>query len=142
MANISASFVTTSSLSISARNKQDTRASGEFDALLASAGEKLDAKAFASSLIENITLSMNQSLSPLFAKNSTKNAFPFSADFEATFGLSGPLIDFINATTSKLGLSAEQNLALQTIAVRNKDITKSPESVAKIGEELRQAGII
>jgi hypothetical protein len=69
-------------------------------------------------------------------------AFPFSSAFDATFGgMGGPLYDFINETTARLGLSAEKNLALQNIAINNKDIVKTPDSVTKLAAELREAGI-
>lgn len=65
----------------------------------------------------------------------------FTSEFEAVFGSTGPLPDFINRVTASLKLSPEQNLALQNIAVRNKDITKTPENVQKIAAELKAAGI-
>lgn len=67
--------------------------------------------------------------------------FPFSSAFQSVFGTDGPLFEFIDVTTKRLGLSAEKNLALQTIAINNKDIVKTPESVQKIAAELKAAGI-
>jgi hypothetical protein len=67
--------------------------------------------------------------------------FPLSADFQATFGSSGPLIDWINVVTAGLNLSADKNQALQHIAVENKDTTGSSQDVQKIAQELQAAGI-
>ncbi len=69
------------------------------------------------------------------------DTYSFTSDFQSIFGNTGPLIDFINATTSRLGLSEEKNLALQQIAINNKDATRSRESINKIGAELKAAGI-
>lgn len=67
--------------------------------------------------------------------------FPFSSAFTSTFGISGPLPTFIAATSANLKLNAAQQLALQNIAINNKDIVKSPESIQKISKELQAAGI-
>lgn len=67
--------------------------------------------------------------------------FSFTSEFQSVFGTDGPLFNFIEATTAQLGLSAEKNLALQNIAINNKDTDRSPESVAKIAGELKAAGI-
>lgn len=67
--------------------------------------------------------------------------FGFTSDFQSVFGSSGPLIDFINATTANLGLSKEKNLSLQQIAINNQDATRSRESIDKIAAELSAAGI-
>ena len=69
------------------------------------------------------------------------SGFGFTSGFQSVFGNSGPLIDFINATTSRLGLSAEKNLALQNIAINNQDATRTRESIDKIAAELKAAGI-
>ncbi len=76
-----------------------------------------------------------------FALPAGAGTFPFSPLFEATFGLSGPLPDYITRITASLGLDATKNLALQTIAINNKDATPSNESVARIAAELKAAGI-
>jgi hypothetical protein len=125
---------------VGTRGKQAQAGGAPFDAFLTNAGSKADLKRLSSVLLEKISLSLDKSLFGLSSKDN-QNVFPFSGEFEATFGDSGPLIDFINEVTKRLGLSAEKNLALQSIAIRNKDITKTPASVAKIGEELRAAGI-
>ena len=75
------------------------------------------------------------------AVSALEGRFAFSPAFTSVFDSSGPLIDFINQTTASLGLSAEQNLALQNIAINNQDATRSKESIDKIAQELRQAGI-
>ncbi len=96
----------------------------------------------AGGLIDEFLASIGNPLNGIFsAMPSQPPAFALSSAFEATFGSSGPLPDFIDAMTKKLGLTAQQNLAFQTIAVNNKDITKTPENVQKIAAELRQAGI-
>lgn len=94
---------------------------------------------FAGDFIDNINASlnnigalMNPALAPKFA---------FTGAFESTFGLRGPLPDFITVMTSALKLNATQNLAFQDIAVKYKDIVKTPESVQKVAFDLDQAGI-
>jgi hypothetical protein len=67
--------------------------------------------------------------------------FPFTPSFVSTFGTSGPLPVFIAATVANLKLNAQQQTALQDIAVANKDITKTPENVQKISMQLQTAGI-
>lgn len=67
--------------------------------------------------------------------------YGFSPEFASTFGMKGPLIDYINAITAQLKLSKEQNQAFQQIAVNNKDATQSEEWVQKIAGELKEAGI-
>jgi hypothetical protein len=67
--------------------------------------------------------------------------FPFSSNFTSTFGTSGPLPTFIAATVANLKLSPSQQLALQDIAVQNKDITKTTANVQKVAIELQAAGI-
>jgi len=142
MPNISASFIAIGSTELTLSKQGMKAGSGSFDALLFDADVSLNAKKFAGTLVEKITQSMNQSLDAVFSKSATKNAFPFSSAFEDTFGSTGPLIDFINEVTSKLGLSAQQNQALQDIAVRHKDTTRAPADVQKIAAELKQAGIV
>ena len=93
---------------------------------------------FIDELIDTITRTVNNQLS---ANNPLAPKFPFSSAFESTFGLSGPLPNFITKMTAELHLDATQNQAFQDIAIRNKDIVKTPESVRKIGIELEQAGI-
>lgn len=67
--------------------------------------------------------------------------FPFSAEFESTFGLTGPLPHYIAVLTAGLNLTREQNQAVQDIAIRHKDIVKSPDSVYQVAVELEMAGI-
>lgn len=69
------------------------------------------------------------------------DTYSFTSDFQSVFGSSGPLIDFINATTANLGLSQEKNLALQNIAINNQDATRTRGSIDKIAAELKAAGI-
>ena len=69
------------------------------------------------------------------------DTYSFTSDFQSVFGSSGPLIDFINATTASLGLSQEKNLALQNIAINNQNATRTRESIDKIAAELKAAGI-
>lgn len=69
------------------------------------------------------------------------SSFSFTPEFQATFGNSGPLINWINVVTGGLGLSSEQNLALQNIAIEHKDTTGSQEDIAQIATELTAAGI-
>lgn len=129
---------------------QDSENKG-FDALLDSIGTSKRASdrddiakdplgSLIDSLLNNLTTARSND-------NTAKNASLFPAkyaltdSFTSTFGSDGPLIDFINEVTSKLGLSATQNASLQQIAVNNKDATRSSESVRKIAGELKQAGI-
>ncbi|MDX2074094.1 MAG: hypothetical protein SFX19_07000 [Alphaproteobacteria bacterium] len=118
------------------QNKQPATEKGDFSSALASSNILFE---LSSSLLDSILKSRKNdnsadasSLSPLF---------PFSSDFEATFGTSGPLPAFINEVSARLHLTAEQNQALQNIAIRNKDITKTPENVQKLSAELKAAGI-
>ena len=144
MPNILTSFTAINSTDIALWNKQGNQATGSsaFDASLTNADSQANAKELADAFIQNIMRSLDNILNNVTKqKSSTVNAFPFSGDFEATFGTSGPLLDFINITTSKLNLTAKQNLALQDIAVRNKDITATPANIQKIANELKQAGI-
>jgi hypothetical protein len=138
-----ASYLSATSLEFSAGSKKTTRSSKDvgFDGALTAAQTDLNAKDFAAKMLEKISLTISQNLSSIGKTGAAKNTFPLSDSFEATFGSHGPLIDFINDVTVRLGLSAEQNSALQAIAVNNKDATRSPESIAKIAAELRQAGI-
>lgn len=126
------------------RDKQGSSADGYslFDATLTNAYSQANMKEMASAFIRNMVLSLDNILNNLTNPDaSITPAFPFSGEFEATFGKSGPLLDFINATTTRLNLNAGQNQALQTIAIRNKDITYTPANVQKIADELKQAGI-
>jgi hypothetical protein len=138
-----ASFLSASSLEFSASSKKVSQSAKEtrFDGVLSSAQSDMNTKDFAVRMLEKISLTISQNLSSIGKSGAAKNTFPLSGSFEATFGSHGPLIDFINGVTVKLGLSAQQNSALQAIAVNNKDATRSPESIAKIAAELRQAGI-
>lgn len=144
MSDIATSFIPSSAAALALRNKLDTGAAGatSFDALMSDARTRLDTKKLAESFIQNIMRALDKTLDALVSKGASQNVFPFSGEFQATFGSSGPLIDFIKVTTNRLGLSAEKNLALQTIAVRNKDTTNSPADIQKIGDELRAAGIM
>lgn len=97
---------------------------------------------FAGSFIGNITASANSDISALLPLAAPSvGTFPFTSEFESTFGLSGPLPAFITAMTAKLGLNATQNQAFQHIAVENKDIVSTPDNIQKVAMELQQAGI-
>lgn len=119
--------------------KNQAAGTARFDDFMAQAAFKAGAMDFAGDFLDRIIGSApsGSALSPA----SSKYIFPFSSAFEATFGTSGPLLDFINATTARLNLSAEKNLALQNIAINNKDATRTPEHVQKIARELAAAGI-
>ena len=149
MSTISLSVATFSTAEMTTNGKcGHQKTSSQFDALLASVSCKtdekgVDAKELVGSLIDNIMRSLDEMLSSaLHKKASNDNAFPLSGDFESVFGNSGPLIDFINETTSRLGLSAKQNQALQDIAVKYKDITPGSPDVQAMANDLKQAGII
>ncbi len=134
----------TSSASILSGRSQPPRATttSAFDDFLSRAGKKLNTTELAISIQETISITINQTLNTLGSKpGAGRNVFAFTSSFTDVFGDSGPLINFINDVTRKLGLNADQNRALQQIAVNNKDATRSPESIAKIAAELRQAGI-
>ncbi|MDX2112535.1 MAG: hypothetical protein SFW63_02195 [Alphaproteobacteria bacterium] len=116
--------------------------SADFDDFLSSAGKRLNITELAIRIQETISITINQTLNTLGSKpGAGRNVFAFTSSFTDVFGDSGPLINFINDVTRKLWLNADQNRALQQIAVNNKDATRSPESIAKIAAELRQAGI-
>ncbi|MDE3060022.1 MAG: hypothetical protein KGJ06_03320 [Pseudomonadota bacterium] len=89
-------------------------------------------------LIQNIQAMLNGTPGSGAPSSAT---YPFSADFQSAFGSSGPLIDYINVVTAQLHLDQTKNLALQTIALDNKDATYSADSVQKISQELTAAGI-
>jgi hypothetical protein len=146
MVNIQASLISFSGMSAELRNKQQNQADAPsgFDALLASIGAGSQ-NAGGSRAVGNMLPSANNtsllgSLSGLLSPD-IGNAFDFTSDFESTFGTSGPLPTFIAMMSAKLNLTAEQNKAFQDIAVNNKDIVKTPDSVQKIADELKQAGI-
>jgi hypothetical protein len=107
---------------------------GSFGATTKSNSSSFSLMDFSSSLIDMITG---------FAGTGFSDAvdFPFSPSFTSTFGNSGPLPVFIATVTAKLNLSTTQQIALQDIAVSNKDIVKSPESVQKVAMQLQAAGI-
>jgi hypothetical protein len=73
--------------------------------------------------------------------SAASSGYPFSSEFESTFGTTGPLPAFITEVSVKLNMTKEQNLAFQQIAVNNKDATRSVESRNKIAKELEAAGI-
>lgn len=137
-----AAFLSISDTNLTSTAPSQAKAAGGFGAMLSSASDRIDAQDLASSFIASLLSSLDAVVNAALAKNTTRNAFPFSGEFQSTFGDSGPLIDFINATTQRLGLSASQNQSLQAIAVRNKDITNTPADVEKIAAELKQAGIV
>ena len=125
------------------RSKQaNPAASSSFDALFADASLRANSKDLAGDFIQNIMRSLENTLNNARKQNSSsENMFSFSTEFEGVFGSSGPLLDFINLTTSRLKLNAQQNMALQNIAIHNKDVTSTPANIQKIAQELRQAGI-
>jgi hypothetical protein len=96
---------------------------------------------FIEELLENIALSLNNHSGAITPQALPSKGFGFTAAFESAFGIGGPLPAFINKVTAERHLNEAQNLALQNIAIRNKDVTKTPESVQKIAMELKQAGI-
>jgi hypothetical protein len=116
-----------------------------FEALLAG----FDAKAkpndsfegLLNGFVDNILSNIGGNFGTEILPEVLNSKFPFTAEFEMTFGLSGPLPAYIAVMSERLNLSAEQNLAFQQIAVDNKDITRTPENVAKIRAELKTAGI-
>lgn len=67
--------------------------------------------------------------------------FPFSNAFVSTFGTSGPLPIYIAGVSAQLKLDTTQQLALQDIAVKNKDITYTTDNVRKVAMQLQSAGI-
>lgn len=109
----------------------------EFDALLSNSSKDNSMNKLVNGLLDNITNTIGNN----YKASAIGSMFPFSSAFESTFGIGGPLPDFINMITAKLGLSAEKNQALQNIAINNKDATRTPESIRKIGDELKAAGI-
>ncbi len=137
MANTPVSFTSSVLLGSESTNKRNLTAEAGFDALL---GKSESQFSFIDDMISNIL----DSVSGIFQQTAyqpVNSKFPFLPSFNDTFGLSGPLPEWINRTTIKLNLTAEQNQALQTIAVNNKDITKTDTNVKKIAAELKAAGI-
>jgi hypothetical protein len=134
--NLPAGTTQFDALLFSARTNANSGAKGSADNIL---GNGNGLSGFIDALFENIQNSRMKA----FNANSANFApqFSFSSSFVSTFGLSGPLPNFITLMTAKLKLSATQNLALQDIAIANKDIVKTPESVQKIAAELKEAGI-
>ncbi|MFW0777304.1 MAG: hypothetical protein ACN2B6_06260 [Rickettsiales bacterium] len=101
---------------------------------------------FIDELFDNIQASLQQQLTgassgSVSASLSGGQSFGFTSEFTSVFGSSGPLINWINNTTSSLGLSKEQNLALQQISIDFKDTRGSVEDRAQISEALKAAGI-
>lgn len=139
MIHIPTSFFATNNAESQGKQEHSVAGNSPFDLVLANANSYADLKDLASSFIDHIIRSLDSTLAHSDATSTP--VFPFSSEFQAVFGTSGPLLDFINITTSRLNLNADQNLALQMIAVNNKDTTATPEDIQKIAGELRQAGI-
>lgn len=119
-----------------------------FDTLLASVKtsetpkpENLLLQAISGNLVDYIMAALESSNGARSADDAASAVFGFTASFTATFGDTGPLIDYINYITVRLNLTEGQNRAIQDICVRHKDITKTPANVAKIAAELERAGI-
>jgi hypothetical protein len=143
----------------SARQQSQMAGTSNFDALLASfdtgsnqkakAGSAIDALTSTDasgvgsndSLASNAASSLNDIFNALLSQDVVPSKFPFSANFAATFGLSGPLPEYITSITAQLNLTATQNLALQNISIENKDAANTPQWIHKIALELQQAGI-
>ena len=149
MVNISSLFIPAAGESKD-RNKLDNAgAAAGFDALLASATQKVELTTanskqlfdVAGLLLDSISASRTSPSAADILGLATEGGFAFSSAFEHTFGLTGPLPNYIARITKELELSKEQNLALQNIAIDNKDITKTDENVAKIARQLEEAGI-
>lgn len=136
MSKITDPILPSNVINLDARKQNQIASMADFDAMLFDNDSSYN---MAGDLLSNLIGSRNDDFS-LLMPEVTNNKFPFSLDFESTFGLSGPLPAYITMITEKLGLSASQNKALQDISVRNKDATKSPESVQKIAKELKEAG--
>ena len=134
--------VTSSGTGQKAQNTTKTQDAGvaSFDDLMAQATVKANASVgVAGQFLDSLTRAVQGKSGA--SQASSSSVFPFSDTFESVFGTSGPLIDFINITTTRLHLSAEQHQALQNIAINNKDITNTPANVQKIVAELKEAGI-
>ena len=126
---------------------------GNFEALLASFNNQPASRAKSSSaaslldiggiqgFINDLLANINSPDSGESAIGAVSGQYPFSSQFAATFGLSGPLPSYINLVTAKLGLSAAQNQALQDISIRHKDAVNTPQTVQAIAKELTAAGI-
>lgn len=121
-----------------------------FDALLASIGTNSKSNAASdilglgfgfNELAEALIDNMLRSLESAVSSKSPAAAFRFTPSFLSTFGATGPLPDYIARMSGELQLNSTQKIAFQDIAVKNKDATKTPETIQKIAEELRQAGI-
>lgn len=127
-------------------HQRGEKADGVFDVLLSSFGSGKAAgilgagevRGFIDALFDQ--LRRKQAAGPS-SPAASAGQFPFSPLFEATFGLGGPLPDYISRVTQQRGLTAKQNLALQNIAINNQDATWAEESVQKIAAELRAARI-
>jgi hypothetical protein len=157
MTTIQNPLILPSSTNYDTSSKQQNQKIGlsDFDVLLSNTGATASAantsldisgsmRGMVNGLANKFLLNITDSATDVSDRNlisSDSATFPFTSDFDATFGSSGPLIDFINMITSKLNLTAEQNNALQDIAVRHKDITNTTANVSQIALELQQAGI-
>lgn len=150
MTNILSPIIASSAVKAEQQKQQQSQAASavDFDALLFSAGVK---SGFAVSggndpllgFVDAFVDKINNAMRKQFSANAplAPHTFPFSAAFEATFGLTGPLPDFINVMTAGLRLTATQNQAFQDIAIKHKDIVKTPESVREVAKDLERAGI-
>ena len=116
-------------------NKTNSKSPAGFDNFLNSS---VATTKLADDLIEKINSAKNNNYQDFDTGNPI---FPFSSAFTSTFGFRGPLLSWINTITGKLGLSQKQNGALQDIAVRFKDVTKTAQNVELISAELKKAGI-
>lgn len=128
--------------SLNASSSAGTKTSAAVDLsanLLSPVGGSHSLYGFIEDFLENMLASLSDSSG--IASQGFGGTSPFTADFASTFGTSGPLPTFITLATAKLHLTPTQNKALQDIAVENKDIVKTPDSVQKIAMELQQAGI-
>jgi hypothetical protein len=120
---------------LSSSKKSNSKAPAGFDSLLNSSVATVK---LADDLIAKINSAKNDNYQNFENGNPI---FPFSTAFTSTFGSRGPLLSWINTITGTLGLNQQQNAALQDIAVRFKDVTKTTQNVELISAELKKAGI-
>jgi hypothetical protein len=147
MISIQSTIISSSTplFALNTKQQSENAQSGSlFDALLSmGAGPNQSSASHASAHAIGQGSSVSGLFDVLLSENSAayNGGFGFSSEFEAVFGLTGPLPDFINMVTSALHLSPEQNRALQDIAIRHKDATASAATVQSIAAELDAAGI-
>ena len=75
------------------------------------------------------------------SSSSALDPLNLSADDDAFIHGDGPLPAFLSQVKTQLGLNSTQATALDNIALQFKDANNTPDTVQKVADALRQAGI-